>query len=141
MLFLGSTSFPRCGGRQDGKEVSPCLLALWPLVVPREFTKRPLTFLWQTLGNEGLGVGLFLCSGNVLERQGLVEKKHGHQASTGDWIFQPVFATFNLYRKGCVLEGLILIGNTARKGLNNSTRAQVLSGQPLLSLVKMLPFR
>lgn len=99
-LFLGSTSLPRCGVRQDGKEVSARPLALWPLAVPGQFSKRPLVFLWWTLGNEGVAVGLFLCSGNVLERQGLTGKKHGRQASTGDWIVQPVFATcqppFNL---------------------------------------------
>lgn len=88
-------------------------------------------------GNERLAVGLFLRSGNVLERQGLMGKKHGRQASTGDWIFQLVLAAcqppFNLYHKGCVLEGSVLIGNQARKGLNSSTRAQVLSQQPLPS--------
>jgi len=110
--------------RQDGKEVSAGLLALWPLAGPGEFSKCPLMFLWQTLGNERLAVGLFLRSGNVLERQGLMGKKHGRQASTGDWIFQLVFAAcqppFNLYHKHCVLEGFVLIGNKARKGLNNS---------------------
>lgn len=83
-----------------------------------------LMFLWQTLGNEQAG---------GLRRQGLVGKKHGHQASTGDWVFQP-FATchppFSLYHRGCVPEGLILIGNKARKGWTNSIWAEVPSQQP-----------
>lgn len=88
-----------------------------------------LMFLWQTLGNEQAG---------GLGRQGLVGKKHGRQASTGDWVFQP-FATchppFSLYHRGCVPEGLILIGNKARKGWTNSIWAEVPSQQPPPSLV------
>lgn len=45
--------------RQDGKEVSAGLLPLWPLAGPGEFSKRPLMFLWQTLGMKGW---LWACS-------------------------------------------------------------------------------
>lgn len=50
-------------------------------------------------------------------------KKQG-QASTGKWFFQQVLTVrqppFHLYDKGCVLEGLILIGNKASKGPNTA---------------------
>lgn len=58
-LFLGSTNLPRCWVRTgQGKEVCACSLALWPY--PERSANSPLTFLWQTLEDEGLAVGSVL---------------------------------------------------------------------------------
>lgn len=52
------------------EEVCACLPALWPLVMPAEFSRHSLMFLWHMLGIEGLALGPVLALRQYLRKAG-----------------------------------------------------------------------
>lgn len=54
------------------EEVCACLPALWPLAMPAELGRHSLTFLWHTLGIEGLAVGPVLALRQHPRKAGLM---------------------------------------------------------------------